>query len=170
MGKCGNEAPVKVEHLSAPDASHLDSGYPTTDSLANYTGEIFRLKIQVKEHQPRISQVPIQHPTTADVNLKFNNQLCHILFIFSSMQAYQQFGAQTLHIRCKRHRTYNQASQATAYNVLSQSYGVTGGRGLSHQNSKTNNSSLTQSAYLNPYSTHFPAEMDTVSSKPVHIW
>lgn len=34
---------VKVEHLSAPDASHLDSGYPTADSLANYTGKGTRI-------------------------------------------------------------------------------------------------------------------------------
>lgn len=43
------------------------------------------------------------------------------------MQAYQQFGAQNpAYSMQAASNFYNQASQATAYNVLSQSYGVTG--------------------------------------------
>ncbi|XP_071037642.1 eyes absent homolog 2 isoform X17 [Parasteatoda tepidariorum] len=46
---------------------------------------------------------------------------------YSSMQAYQQFGAQNpAYSMQAASNFYNQASQATAYNVLSQSYGVTG--------------------------------------------
>ncbi|KAF8792858.1 eyes absent homolog 1-like isoform X2 [Argiope bruennichi] len=144
-GMCGNEAPVKVEHLSAPDASHLDSGYPTTDSLANYTGDI--------------------SPGKGATALDFTGS--YPASYYSSMQAYQQFGAQNpAYSMQAASNFYNQASQATAaYNVLSQSYGVTGGRGLSHQNSKTSNNSLTQSAYLNPYSTHFPAGNGTQSAQ-----
>ncbi|GFQ87113.1 eyes absent homolog 1 [Trichonephila clavata] len=144
-GMCGSEAPVKVEHLSAPDASHLDSGYPTTDSLANYTGEI--------------------SPGKGAAALDFTGSY-PASYYSSSMQAYQQFGAQNpAYSMQAASNFYNQASQATAYNVLSQSYGVTGGRGISHQNSKTNNSALTQSAYLTPYSTHFPAGNGTQTAQ-----
>ncbi|GFS52103.1 eyes absent homolog [Trichonephila clavipes] len=143
-GMCGSEAPVKVEHLSAPDASHLDSGYPTTDSLANYTGEI--------------------SPGKGAAALDFTGS--YPASYYSSMQAYQQFGAQNpAYSMQAASNFYNQASQATAYNVLSQSYGVTGGRGISHQNNKTNNSALTQSAYLTPYSTHFPAGNGTQTAQ-----
>ncbi|KAG8195928.1 hypothetical protein JTE90_001162 [Oedothorax gibbosus] len=144
-GMCGNEPSVKVEHLSAPsDASHLDSGYPTADSLANYTGDLSPGKGAALDFTG-------SYPSS----------------YYSSMQAYQQFGAQNpAYSMQAASNFYNQASQATAYNVLSQSYGVTGGRALSHQsNSKTNSSPLSQSTYLNPYSSHFPAGNGTQTTQ-----
>ncbi|XP_054717920.1 eyes absent homolog 1-like [Uloborus diversus] len=143
-GMCSNEPSVKVEHLAGPDGSHLDSGYPTTDSLANYTGDI--------------------SPGKGAAALDFTGSYPSSYYS-SSMQAYPQFGAQnSAYSMQAASNFYNQASQATAYGVLSQSYGVSGGRGLS-QNGKSNSNSLPQSAYLNPYSSHFPAGNGTQTSQ-----
>ncbi|XP_035211451.1 eyes absent homolog 1-like, partial [Stegodyphus dumicola] len=141
-GMCGSEPSVKVEHLAGTDGSHLDSGYPTTDSLANYTGDISSSKAAALDFTG-------SYPSS----------------YYNSMQAYQQFGAQnSAYSMQAASNFYNQASQAT-YGVLSQSYGVAGGRGLSHQSTKNNNSSLSQSSYLNPYGTHFPAGNGTQTTQ-----
>ncbi|XP_071037638.1 eyes absent homolog 1 isoform X12 [Parasteatoda tepidariorum] len=105
-GMCGTEPTVKVEHLATADASHIDSGYPTSaDSLANYAGDIS----------------PGKGATAIDFTGSYPSSY------YSSMQAYQQFGAQNpAYSMQAASNFYNQASQATAYNVLSQSYGVTG--------------------------------------------
>ncbi|XP_015924743.2 eyes absent homolog 1 isoform X3 [Parasteatoda tepidariorum] len=144
-GMCGTEPTVKVEHLATADASHIDSGYPTSaDSLANYAGDIS----------------PGKGATAIDFTGSYPSSY------YSSMQAYQQFGAQNpAYSMQAASNFYNQASQATAYNVLSQSYGVTGGRALSHQSGKNNSSSLSQSSYLNPYGTHFPAGNGTQTTQ-----
>nr|CEH19755.1 Cs-eyesabsent [Cupiennius salei] len=133
-GMCGSEPTVKVEHLAGPDGSHLDSGYPTTDSLANYTGDIS----------------PNKGAPTLDFAGSYPSA-----YYSSSMQAYQQFGTQNpAYSMPAASNLYNPASQSPAYNVLSQAY-VSGSRSLSHQNNKNNNNSLPQSPYLNPYGTHF---------------
>lgn len=133
-GMCTNEALVKVEHLAAHEGNqHVDSGYPTADSLASYAGDLSSNK-----PAPPLD-FSSSYPTS----------------YYSSMQAYPQLGAQnSAYSMQATANLFNPGSQATAYGVFSQSYGVNGSRSVTQQN-KSSAAALSQGSYLNPYCSTF---------------
>ncbi|XP_067140082.1 eyes absent homolog 1-like isoform X1 [Centruroides vittatus] len=132
-GACHSDSSVKVEHLT--ENSHMDSGYPTSEQLTNYSGDL----------SPGKATIDFQNSYSTS-------------YYSSPMQAYPQLGSQSPAYSMQTGAGFynSQVSQAAAYGVLSQSYNVTAGpRSISQQNKTGTNTPLSQTAYLNPYGTAF---------------
>lgn len=146
----------KSEPLNNSEASHphaSDSPYSSADPLNSFAGDLGSAK--------------------SGSNLDYQSSpLYSSQYYNSTMQAYQPVSGQgsAYSMQSGASSFYNPgatnqsaAAAAAAYNVLPQSYGMTGTRALNHQQSKVVSPTLTQTSYLNPYGTAFSSGTSAAS-------